>query len=97
MHTTDITFKFSQPVSMPSVEDTVLLALLAAGGMYGQPRVRLESGYRLDAQARTVTVEAHTEVGRSVAQIASEFFARELGAGAFTISTGACPAAAHAA
>lgn len=80
-----ISFSFGYQTDMERVEDAVLMALLAAEGLYGHPRVRLETGYHVDAADRSVTIAASSEVGRDAARIFAGFAARELGEDAFLV------------
>lgn len=80
-----ISFRFEPSADMERVEDAVLLAMLAAEGLYGHPRVRLETGYGVDPTCQSVTIDACSEVGRDAARIFAGFAARELGEQSFTV------------
>lgn len=80
-----ISFRFEFDTDLDRVEDAVLMALLATEGLYGLPRVRLETGYSLDPKSRSVTIETGSEVGRDAARIFAGIAAREMGEQAFTV------------
>jgi len=77
-------YEFRAGTDLRDVEDTLLLALLAAEGVFGEARVRLDSAYRIDQEARTATVDASTAVGQIVNGIFAAFALREFGRDSFT-------------
>lgn len=85
---------FNIPVDMETVEETLLLAILVVGCLYGDAAVRLDAGYAMDAPARIVVVRDGTVIARAVAQVFVGLCAHEYGESAFTISR-ADPAASR--
>ena len=78
-------YRFAERVSLRDAEDTLLLALLAAEGIYGQARVRMDAAYAVDRALRAVVVDCSTDVGQDVAGIYTSFLTKEFGARAFDV------------
>ena len=78
-------FSFDGSVPAHEVENTLLLAVLAAEGLHGPSRVRLETQYCFDAEKRTCVIDVGSEVGRDVSNILAGFAIREFGEDAFTV------------
>ena len=78
-------YQFSKRVRLRDAEDTLLLALLAAEGIYGRPRVRMDSAYAVDPALRTIVVDSSTDVGQDVCGIYTSFLTKEFSAGAFAV------------
>lgn len=76
---------FETPVDMEAVEETLLLAILAVGCLYGEAAVRLDAGYAIDADARVVVLDASTDIGRAVARVFIGFCTHEFGDGTFAV------------
>jgi len=85
---------FNIPVDMEAVEETLLLAILMVGCLYGDAAVRLDAGYAMDRPARVVVVHDGTEIARAIAQVFIGLCAHEFGENSFTISR-AGPAASR--
>lgn len=81
-------FTFKDSVPMAGVEETLLMAVVAAEGIHGRARVRLDAKYATDVVSRTCTVSAENEVGQGVAKIFTELLVLEIGEGAFEVSDG---------
>jgi len=92
-----VTLTFKESASLEQAEDSAVLASLAASGLYGQPRVRIESGYDVRRTSRELVIQAGSEVGRAIALIAAAFCEREFGAAGFTVSTSTASGAERAA
>lgn len=81
-------FTFNDSVPMAGVEETLLMAVVAAEGIHGRARVRLDVKFAANAEGRTRTVSADSEAGQSVAKIFTELLVLEIGEGAFEVSDG---------
>lgn len=77
---------FQIPVDMNAVEETLLLAILAVGCLYGEAAVRLDAGYAIDAEELVVVIDASTETGRAVARVFIGFCTREFGDDTFSVA-----------
>ena len=78
-------FSFAECVRLRDAEDTLLLSLLAAEGIYGQARVRMDAAYAVDAPLKAIVVDSGTQVGEDVCGIFTSFITREFGPGAFRV------------
>ena len=71
---------------MPTVEESLIRAVLAAERLHGESLVRLEAGYCLDEGKRVCAVDATTAVGRDLARMFTGFLTKELGEQAFRVT-----------
>jgi hypothetical protein len=78
-------YQFTEGVSLRDVEETLLLAVLAAESLHGQSRVRLDAGYCLEESKRTCVIDAATDVGRDINRIFTGFAIGEFGEDAFHV------------
>jgi hypothetical protein len=78
-------YEFGEGSDLRDVEDTLMLALLAAEGIFGEARVRLDGAYSIDREARTATVDAATAVGQVVNAVFTTFTIKEFGRDGFTV------------
>ena len=78
-------YKFGKGVDLRDAEDTLLLALLAAEGIYGECRVRMDAAYAVDEALGVIVVDGATEVGQDVCGIFTAFLTREFGPRAFRV------------
>ena len=76
-------FTFSKQVDMACVEDTLVLAVLAAESIHGRTDIRLDACFQL--KERVCTIEDGKTVGRTIAQVFTGFLARKFGEDAFTV------------
>jgi hypothetical protein len=82
-------FSFNPEVSMQDVESFLLLAVLAAEGLHGKARVRLDAAYGVDEAKRSCVVDASTQVGQDVAAIFAGFAQCVFGPGAVRVDRAA--------
>ena len=78
-------YTISDDADLEAVEDTLLLAIVAAEGVYGAARVRMDGSCQMDKQARTVVIDAATAVGQHINRIFTNFLTREFGGEAFEV------------
>ncbi len=78
-------FEFDRGVPLEEAETTLHLALIAAEGLFGRARVRLDARYHIDEACRRIDVRAATEVGAAVARIFAAFLLREFGEEALSV------------
>ncbi len=72
-------YRFRQGADLRQAEDTLLLAILAAEGLYGEACIRMDAGYAIDESIRAIVVDASTEVGQAVNGIFTSFLLKEFG------------------
>jgi hypothetical protein len=78
-------YTFERDVPTKEVESTLVLALLAAGGMFGEARLRLESAHLLDRKRRICVIDARGPAGRAANCIFVALVTREFGACSFKV------------
>jgi len=78
-------YRFAEGVSLRDVEETLLLAVLAAESLHGQSRVRLDAAYHLEAPKCACVIDAGTEVGRDINRLFTGFAIREFGEDSFRV------------
>jgi hypothetical protein len=83
-------YQFRPGIGLRDVKDTLLLAFLAAEGVFGESVVRMDGGYSQDHKARTLTVDASTPTGQMVNSVFTTYVAREFGRDGFTVHRVAC-------
>jgi len=77
------TFKNSVPAD--EIENSLLLAVLAAEGLHGQSRVRLDATYCFDAGKHACVIDTGSDVGRDISRMFTGFAIREFGEAAFSV------------
>jgi hypothetical protein len=79
-------YSFEASVPPDDIENTLLLAVLAAEGLHGQSRVRLEANYCFDAEKHACVIDSGSDVGRDICRMFTGFAIREFGDAAFDVS-----------
>jgi hypothetical protein len=72
-------YQFRGDIALGEAEQTLLLAILAAEGLFGEAQVRMDAGYAIDSSIHTIIVDASTDVGQAVSAIFTAFVLREFG------------------
>ena len=72
-------YRFAPGVDLQEAEDTLLLAMLAAEGLLGEARVRMDAAYTVDESIRAIVVDASTVVGQIISTIFTTLVLREFG------------------
>jgi len=72
-------YRFRTDVDLRDVEDTLLLSILAADGLFGEARARMDVAYAVDPSIHTIIVDASTDVGQAVSAVFTAFVLREFG------------------
>ena len=78
-------YKFLSGQALQEAEKTLLLAMIAVEGLYGECRVRMDAAYVVDEVLSTIAVDTSTAVGDDIASIFTAFIARELGQNKFFV------------
>lgn len=78
-------FRFHETIGLHDAEDTLHLAILAATGIFGEARVRMDGSYGVDTTINVIVVDASTLIGQVIAAIFTAFVSREFGQGAFHV------------
>lgn len=94
MHTAVFRFSFDEDVNLIEAEATLQLAILAAEGLLGESRVRMEFSYHLDAPRAALLVDGSTASGDAIVRIYTAFLSREFGSDRFAVRRMPSPATA---
>jgi hypothetical protein len=78
-------YHFESSIDIAEVEATLVLAMIAAEGLHGAAKVRLEASHRFDAQQRTCVIESTAPVGMDINRIFVGFLRREFGEESFKV------------
>jgi hypothetical protein len=78
-------YAFRVAVPAKDIEETLLLAVLAAEGLHGQSRVRLDATYFFDKEKHACVIDAGSEVGQDICKMFTGFAIREFGESAFIV------------
>jgi len=90
--TTDVfRFAISAGVPLHETEMTLHLATVAAEGLFGAAKLRLDFGYHVDAVRRVILVDGTKDAGSAVVKIFTSLMLREFGVDAFRVSRLSCP------
>lgn len=76
---------FKPDVSLAAVEDTLVVAAIAAESLLGRATFKLDATFRLDKEARVCVVDARTIAGQHIARIFVGLLAQVLGEGVFIV------------
>ena len=94
METNAYRYRFSEDIDIQDAEDTLRLALVAAEGIFGRTRIRMDAWYAVDETINVIIVDASTLVGMTVNLIFTAFITVEFGSGEFDVrQVGLCEAA----
>lgn len=78
-------YKFLSRAALEEAEKTLLLSMLAAEGLHGESRVRMDADYAVDQALLTITVDTSTAIGQDIAAIFTAFVSKELGQSKFLL------------
>jgi len=78
-------YNFDSKIPIQEVEDSLLLAVLAAESLHGRSLVRLDASFCLNPKKRSCVVDSATDVGRAIARIFTGFLTREFGEESFKV------------
>jgi len=78
-------YQFKKDIDQRDIEDMLLLAVLAAEGLFSEALVRMSSNYDQDRDAGTITLDADTPVGQVVNAIFTTYAIKEFGRDGFAV------------
>ena len=78
-------YRFAENVDVEDAEGTLQLAILAAQGILGEARVRMDCTYSIDPSIRAIIVDASTPVGQVISSIFTSFAMLEFGRDAVNV------------
>lgn len=76
-------FKFKDGISSDLIESKIALAILAAEGVFGQAKVRLNATYIVSRNKAAIDVS--NDVGEHIAQVFTRFMSEEVGEHKFIV------------
>lgn len=85
MSDTVFRFSFRSGVDLTEVEATLHLAIVAAEGLFGEARVRMEVSYHVDAPHSVILIDGRTGAGDAVVRVFTAFITREFGEDSFQV------------
>ena len=97
MRTSEFRFQFIVDVDLAEAENTLRLSLLAAEGLHGEAKVRIEVTYVVDPIRAEIRVSGGIVPVEATAQIYTSLLSHEFGREAFTVRRETEPAVAAAA
>lgn len=78
-------YRFAPELPLQEVEDALMLAAMAAEGLHGRTRLRLETRFQLQARERFCRIEASTTVGHDLARIFTGLLTQQFGEEGFRV------------
>jgi hypothetical protein len=78
-------YRFKGSVEMSAVEDSLLVAVIAAEAIHGRAVVNLDADFDLDETGRICHIDANSGVGRDIARIFVGLLAHDVGEDRFSI------------
>ena len=78
-------YRFRNQATLQEAEETLLLAMLAAEGLFGRCRLRMDVAWAVDESINTLVIDADTLVGMTINLIFTAFITAEFGADAFDV------------
>ncbi|MCP4662412.1 MAG: hypothetical protein GY856_44000 [bacterium] len=78
-------YQFPEGADMADVENTLLMAVIAAEGIHGRARVRIDADFDVDHDQRTCRVSSCCVAGESIARVFTEFLLLERGDDGFEV------------
>lgn len=85
MTTSVFRFSFASHVLLSDAEASLLLAAVAAEGLFGETAVRIDFDYFADAPRRALLIDASTTVGVAIVRMFARLLTREFGGTAFDV------------
>ena len=78
-------YRFASDVQLHEAKKSLLLAVLAAEGLFGRTRVRMDSIFAIDKSINVLVIDAGTIVGTTISLIFTSFLTAEFGDGGFDV------------
>lgn len=78
-------FRFRRQVPLDKAEATLMLALIAAEALHGQPNVRLSVGFLFGKEKHACVIDGDSEIARQVVLIFTQFLIHEFGEDSFQV------------
>jgi hypothetical protein len=79
-------FQFEPEVPIEEAETSLIMAIIAAEALHGQPAVRLSMRYLFGEEKRVCVIDGDNDVARQVVMIFTQFLIHQFGEDAFQIT-----------
>ena len=79
-------YQFEPDVPLEEAETSLVLAIIAAEALHGQPAVRLSLRYLFGEEKRACVIDGDNEVAHQVVLIFTQFLLRQFGDDAFQVT-----------
>ena len=79
-------FQFEDDVPLDEAESALILAIIAAEALHGQPAVRLSLRYLFGEEKRACVIDGDNDVARQVVMIFTQFLIHQFGDDAFQVT-----------
>lgn len=84
-------FIIGNEADFKEAEATLHLAILAAEGLYGESRVRMDVSYRADERCAAILINGGTATGDALVRIFTSLLSREYGPDSFSVRRAPVP------
>lgn len=78
-------YSISKRVSMEDVEESLMLAALAAESLHGRSALKIDAAFRLNKKTGICVIDAESQVGLDIARIFAGFLTKGFGEAAFEV------------
>lgn len=78
-------YRFAPTVPLEEVELSLLVAIVAAESLHGEPAVRLDLAYVVDTTSHACVIDGAGPAARDLNRLFIGFLSREFGEDAFTV------------
>ncbi|NLH48810.1 MAG: hypothetical protein GX444_09430 [Myxococcales bacterium] len=78
-------YQFKDGLDLQEIEESLLLAAIAAEGIHGRSALRLAGAFLFDADKSSCVIDGSNEIGRHIAAIFTGFLTKQFGDEAFTV------------
>ena len=78
-------YRFLSPEALRRAEWTLRLATLAAEGLHGEGKVRMDAQWLVDEERNVIVVDGATAVGSDISRIFTAFLTKVLGPNKFLV------------
>ena len=78
-------FNFDKRVPVNDIEDSLMLAALAAESLHGRAAMKIEASFCLNKRHRTCIIDAETPIGGDIARILTAFITKGYGEASFDV------------
>ncbi len=79
-------YVFDRKIPFEDVEESLLLAVLAAESLHGRAALRMCTSFYLEREKRSVAVDGDSQIGEDIARIFTGLLTQEFGEEAFRVT-----------